>query len=156
MTGNRHAWSLGGADLESALRFLKFQPQNPFLGKFGSNKSKLSVLPKNWHTWYLKDANTYSNISFRISNPKCIFGQIWATKVKVICFAWKLAHLVSGGCWFLFWHYFSEFQNLNLYLGKFGPKKSKLSVLSEKWHTWYPGVSWIPAFHGYPRFLYRN
>ena len=27
------------------LRFSKFRPQNPFLGKFGPKKSKLSVLP---------------------------------------------------------------------------------------------------------------
>ena len=31
-------------------------------------------------------------LAFRISNPKSIFGQIWVEKVKVVCFAWKLAH----------------------------------------------------------------
>ena len=64
LTENWHAWSLEGADLESALRFLKFQPQNQFLGKFGSKNSKLSVLPENGHTWYLEDADSYSAISF--------------------------------------------------------------------------------------------
>ena len=34
------------------------------LGKSGPKKSKLSVLSKNWYTWYLKDADSYSNISF--------------------------------------------------------------------------------------------
>ena len=29
---------------------------------------------------------------FWIANPKSIFGQIWAEKVKAIFFAWKLAH----------------------------------------------------------------
>ena len=29
--------------------------------------------------------------------------------------------------------------NPNFLSGKFGPKKSKLSVLTEKWHTWYLG-----------------
>ena len=33
-----------------------------------------------------------STIGFWIANPKSIFGQIWAKKVKAICFAWKLAH----------------------------------------------------------------
>ena len=28
LTENWHTWSLGGVDLESALRFLKFLPQN--------------------------------------------------------------------------------------------------------------------------------
>ena len=27
-----------------------------------------------------------------MANPKSIFGQIWAEKVKAVCFAWKLAH----------------------------------------------------------------
>ena len=39
--------------------------------------------------------------------------------------------MVSRVCWFLFRHYFSEFENLNLFLGKFGSKKSKLSILTE-------------------------
>ena len=34
---------------------LKFRSQNSFLGKFGSKKSKLSVLPEKWHTWYLEE-----------------------------------------------------------------------------------------------------
>ena len=39
---------------------------------------------------------------FWISNPKSIFGQIWAKKVKVVRFDKKLIHMVSQGCWFLF------------------------------------------------------
>ena len=106
LTENWHTWNLGGADSESRLRFLKFRPQNTFLGKFGPTKSKLSfcmkigtngisgmlvgsysntsflnfqpkslgkfgpkkskssVLPEKWHTWYLEDADSYSDISF--------------------------------------------------------------------------------------------
>ena len=44
-------------------------PQNPFLGKFGFKKWKFSVLSENWHTWYLKDADSYSNISFLKFQP---------------------------------------------------------------------------------------
>ena len=40
----------GAVDSESRLRFLKFRPQNPFLGKFGPKNSKLSVLSENWCT----------------------------------------------------------------------------------------------------------
>ena len=53
-----------GADSESKLRFLKFQPQNPFLGKFGPKNSELSVLSENWSTQYLKDANSESRLRF--------------------------------------------------------------------------------------------
>ena len=42
--------------------------------------------------------------------------------------------MASWRCWFLFQNSFSEFPTLNSFLGKFGPKKSKLSSLAEKWH----------------------
>ena len=61
---------------------------------------------------------------FPISNPKSIFGQIWAEKVKAVCFAWKLAHIHthihtqrvcwSRGWWFLFQYLFFQISNLNL------------------------------------------
>ena len=134
LTENWHIWYLGGANSESRLRFLKFQPQNLFLGKFGPKKSKLSILLEHWHTWYFEDADSHVDISFLnfqpwihfwtnlaqksqscsfclkismksisrmlilirtlvfwISNPKSVFGQILAEKVKAVCFSWKLA-----------------------------------------------------------------
>ena len=45
-------------------RFLKLRPQNSFLEKFGPKKSKVSLLSENWYTWYLKDVDSYCNISF--------------------------------------------------------------------------------------------
>ena len=74
---------------------------------------------------------------FWISNPNFLFGQIWVKKIKVVCFNWKLEHMISRGCWVLFQHWFYEFPTLNSFLSKFGPKKSKLFVLSKSWHTWY-------------------
>ena len=52
---------------------------------------------------------------------------------SLICFffAWKLAQIVSEGCWFTFQHWFYEFPSLNCFLGKFGHKMSKLLVLPE-------------------------
>ena len=50
-----------------------------------------------------------STFFFLISTWKSIFGQIWAKKAKFVHFAWKLAHLVSLGCGFLFQDQFSEF-----------------------------------------------
>ena len=37
---------------------------------------------------------------FWISNPNFLFGQIWAKKVKVVRFNWKLTHMVSWKCRF--------------------------------------------------------
>ena len=64
LTENWHTWYIGGVDSKSRLRFLKFWPQNPFLGKFGPKKSKLSVLTENWHTWYLGSADSESGLGF--------------------------------------------------------------------------------------------
>ena len=99
---NWHPWYIGGAYSESRIRISKCRPQNPFLGKFRSKKSKLSVLPENWHTWYLGRTDSASGLSFfKIPTAKSIFEQIWAEKVKVVRFAWKLAHKVFRRCWFL-------------------------------------------------------
>ena len=41
---------------------------------------------------------------FWISNPNFLFEQIWAKKVKAVHFNWRLAQIISRGCWFLFQH----------------------------------------------------
>ena len=142
---NYYTKYLKDADSEPRLRCLKFWPQNQFLGKFGPKKSKVSVLSENWYTWYLESADSESGLSFWnsdlkiyfwanlgrkiqscpfflkigmhgiltmlifipilvfwISDPKSIFGQMWTKKVKVVCFTWKLVHMLSRGFWFLF------------------------------------------------------
>ena len=78
---------------------------------------------------------------FWISNPNFLFRPIWAGNTKVVRFNWKLAHMVSRGCWFLFqhvfsyWflfqHLFSQFRTKDPFLAKFGPKRSNLSILPE-------------------------
>ena len=50
-------------------------PKIQYLDKFGLKNSKLSVLPKNWYTWYLEDADSYSNTSFFNLQPQIYF---WA------------------------------------------------------------------------------
>ena len=45
--------------------------------------------------------------------------------------------MVSRWYWFLFQHYFSEFSTKNPFLGKFGPKQSKLFVFPKSTYTWY-------------------
>ena len=57
------------------LVFLISNQKSIFFGKFGPKKAKLSVLPENWHPWYLEDADSYSDISFLNCQPKTRF---WA------------------------------------------------------------------------------
>ena len=90
-------WFLGGD--EPRLRFSKFRPQNPFLGKFGPEKSKLSVLSKNEQTWYLKDADSFSNISFLNFQPKNSFlGKFGPKKSKlsVLSENWNTWYLMEA------------------------------------------------------------
>ena len=82
LTENWRSWYLWGVDSESGLRFLKFRPQDPFLGKL---VQKVKVVRFTWklaHSvprgcWFLfqhefseipnlnvKDADFYSDISF--------------------------------------------------------------------------------------------
>ena len=107
LTKNGHSWYPGSIDSESRLRFLNFQPQNPFLGKFGPKKSKLFVLLENWHLL------SYSNLVFRIKTLtptlNSFSGKFGPKKSK---------YMVSWGCWFLFQNWSSEFQNLNPFFGK--------------------------------------
>ena len=94
----------------------------------------MSILNENWHTWYLGGADSESglrSLKFRAQNP---FLDKFGPKKSVVCFAWKLAHMVSQECWFfiltlVFW--ISKPKSI------FGLKKSKLSILAENWHTWY-------------------
>ena len=74
---------------------------------------------------------------FWISKLKSIFGQSRIQKLKVVQFGWKLAQRMSRRCLFLFQHYVSQFLALNPLLVKFGPKNSKLFILTQNWHTWY-------------------
>ena len=50
--------------LNPDLGFLNSKPKIHFLAKFGRKKEKFSLLTENWHTWYLEDADSYSNIRF--------------------------------------------------------------------------------------------
>ena len=64
--------------------FFELPNLNPFLGKFGLKKSKLFVLPENWHT----RTHTHNISKMLIFIPILVFSNF---KPKF----W--------GCWFLFW-----------------------------------------------------
>ena len=66
----------------------------PFCLKIGALRISRMLIPNpNLDFW-----------NFDSQNPKSIFGQIWAQKLKVVHFFCKLIHMVSRGCWFLFQH----------------------------------------------------
>ena len=47
----------------------------------------VSIFAENWHAEYLEDSDSYNDIGFLNLKPKIHFGQIWAEKVEVVCFA---------------------------------------------------------------------
>ena len=104
-------------------------------GQFRSKKSKLSVFPENWQTWHLDNADSYSNISFLKFQPQTHFWANLGQKSQSWLFCLKTGTHVISRLLILVQHQFSEFQNLNPFLGKFEPKNSKLSTLAENWHT---------------------
>ena len=137
LTENWYTWYIGSADSEFRLRFVKFRPQIPSLGKFRSKNQSYPFFLKIGAHGILKMLILIPTLVFWISDPQSIFGKTWTKKVKVVQFGWKLSHRVSRRCWFLFQHYFSQFSILNSFLDKFGSKNPKLLILTKNWHTWY-------------------
>ena len=138
LTENWHTWYLGSADSESGLGFLKFRHLKiHFWANLGRKNQSCLFFLKIGTYGILTMLILIPTLAFWISDPNSIFGKIWAKKVKVVKFGWKLTHRVSRQCWFLFRHYFSQFPTLNPFLDKFGPKNSKLINLTKNWHTWY-------------------
>ena len=85
------------------------------------------VLTESWYAWYLGSADSESWHKFLKK-----FRQIWTKKVKKSALLENL-HIRYLG----YADQFSEFPTLNLFLGKFGSKNSKLPVLLENLHTEY-------------------
>ena len=136
LTENWHACYIGGADSESRLRLLKFRPQNPFLGKFGPKKSKLSVFFRklvhmvSQRCWFVFQ-HLLSEFQILIS----YLGKFEPKKpnLSVLTENWHTWYLGSADSESVLG--FLKFWPQNLFLGKFEPKKSKLSSLAENWHT---------------------
>ena len=75
-----------------------------------------------------------SDLDFWNFDPKIHFWSNLGPKSQRY---WKLAHMVSWKCRFRIRTWLLKFWPQNSFLGKFGPKKSKLLILIENWHTWY-------------------
>ena len=98
LTENWHIWYIRGADSEPR----HSEPKIRFWANLGRKNQTCLFCLKIGTNGISRILVLISTLVFWISNQKPIFGQIWAKKVEVVCFAWKLAHLVSRRCWFLF------------------------------------------------------
>ena len=128
------------------LRFLKFRPQNPFFATSDRNSQSCLFCQKIDTHDISRMLIFIPTLVFWISNPKSIFGEIWAKKNKDVRFVWKLAHTVPRECRFLFQHQFSDIRNLSLENAdfysdisflKFQTKSFFLANLSRKSQTLY-------------------
>ena len=83
-----HIWYIGGADCKSRL-FSKCSILNPFLGKFGSKKSKLSILPVYDINHNLEDLIPNLEWHFQSSAPKIHFWANLGWKIIPCLFPFK-------------------------------------------------------------------
>ena len=74
------------------------------LANFGRESKSCSFCLKIGTHGILRMLILIPTLVFWISSPLCIFGQILAKKVKGVHFDWKMPHMISRGCWFLFQH----------------------------------------------------
>ena len=118
------------------LRFLKFRPQNPFFATSDRNSQSCLFCQKIDTHDISRMLIFIPTLVFWISNPKSIFGEIWAKKNKVVRFVWKLAHTVPRECRFLFQHQFSDIRNLSLENADFYSDISFLKSFTKSFFFW--------------------
>ena len=121
----------------SGLRFLKFRPQNPFLGKFGPKNSKLCVAPENYHTWYLGGTDSEFGLTFlKFWHPNSFLGKFVQKKLKIVRFAWKLAWYLRRAD-SLSGVRFSKFRNKNPFFQQVWTKKAFLIYSHLRLHCFF-------------------
>ena len=122
---------LKDADSKSRLRFLKFQPRNHFWSNLGPKTQSCPFCLKIGSHGISRMLILIPTLASWISNPNLLFGQICAKKVKVVRFNWNWYAWYLGSADSESGLRFLKFWPQNPFFGKFGPKKSKLSVLTE-------------------------
>ena len=109
------------------IKLSEFPTKNLFWANLGQKSQRFLICQKIDTHGITRMLILLSIFIFWISNSKFLLGQIWAKKVKVVRFAWKLAHIVSRGCWC---SYATYLEGANLFHLK--------SVTGEdsKWELW--------------------
>ena len=82
------------------LDFWNSDPKTHFWANFGWKSQSCSYFLKIGTHGILMVLILIPTLVFSIANPKSIFGQICVQKFKVVCFVWKVVHMVSQGCRF--------------------------------------------------------
>ena len=122
---NWHTWYLEDDVSYSNVSFLKLRPEIHFWANLGRKNQSFLFCLKIGRIGISRMVSLISTLVLWTSSQKSSFEQILAKKVKFVRLAWKVAHMVSQRCWFLFQRYFSEFPTKNPFLSKFSPKKNK-------------------------------
>ena len=124
--------------------------------KFRSKNSKCSVLSQNWHSWYLKDADSFSNISFPNVQTKNSFLSKFGPKkwkLSVLSESWHTWYLKEADC-------YSDISFLNfqpkIHFGQIWAKKVKvvrfLWILTHMISRW----CWFLFQHLFSEFQTKN
>ena len=132
LTDNWHIWYFGGADSEARLKFLKFRPQNLFLGKFGPKNSKFPFCLK---------IGAHSISRMLISNPDLDFWNFdpnihfWVNldpKTRSCLFCLKIGTHCISRMLILIPTLVSWISNLNFLFGQIWAKKVKVVYFNSK------------------------
>ena len=81
------------------LTFWISNPKSVF-GQIWAEKTKLSILSSNWHTFYLGGADSVFGLRFLKFWPPNFFGGKFGLKSQNCPFCLKMAHTVSWRSWF--------------------------------------------------------
>ena len=99
----------------------------------------MSILTENWQTWYIGVLISNPDLDFWNSYPKIYFWQNLGPKIQSCLFCLKISALSISRMLIPNPDLAFEILIPKSNFGQNWPKKSKLSVLTENWHTWYLG-----------------
>ena len=139
LTENWHAWYTGGADSEFRLRFWNFDPKIHFWTNLGQKIESCPIgLKIGTHT-ISRMLIPNQDIDFWNFAPKIHFWANLDPKNSKLSVLSKIGALGILKTLILIPTLVLWISNPNFLFGQIWAKKSKLSVLTENWHTWYLG-----------------
>ena len=99
------------------------------MGKFGLKKSRLSLLPENWHTWYLRGADSESGHRFsKFRSQNSHLSKFGSKKLKLSVLSENWLTL-SWKSWFRIRSQIFEIPTSKSMFGQIWPQKHFLFIL---------------------------